>query len=56
MLTISGTGTTAQYQAFVRSVGYRTTDDTPETHGRTVEFQVDDGEPATTSATSRRRP
>ena len=46
VLTISGTGTLAQYQTFIRSVGFRTTDDTPETHTRTVEFQVTDGEPS----------
>ena len=51
VLTITGTGTTAQYQAFVRSVGFRTTDDTPEVHDRSVEFQVDDGEPTTNLST-----
>jgi len=46
VLTITGSATLAQYTAFVQSVKYRNTSDTPDTEDRTIEFQVDDGEPS----------
>ena len=43
VLTLSGSATTVNYQAALRSITYTNTSDTPTTTTRTVSFQVTDG-------------
>jgi VCBS repeat-containing protein len=43
-LTLTGTDTTANYQAALRTVKYANTSDNPSTAARTVSWQVDDGD------------
>jgi hypothetical protein len=45
VLSITGTGSADEYRDFVRSVTFRTVDDTPDTGDRLIEFRVDDGQP-----------
>jgi hypothetical protein len=52
ILTLSGTATTADYQAAMRSIGYYNTSDAPSTLQRTVTFSVDfNGTPVSTART-----
>lgn len=44
VLTLSGSGTLAQYQTALASVQYNNTSDAPTTATRTIEFQVNDGQ------------
>jgi hypothetical protein len=44
VLSLSGSGTPAEYRQVLQSVTYRNTSDTPSTAPRTIAFQVDDGQ------------
>ncbi|MGE4369461.1 MAG: hypothetical protein AB7E12_07255 [Burkholderiaceae bacterium] len=44
VLSMSGSGTPAQYQQALRSVAYNNTSDTPSTAPRTIAFEVNDGQ------------
>jgi hypothetical protein len=50
VLTLTGTDTVAAYQAALRSVGFRTTNDNPTT-SKTIEFKVSDGSLDSNAAT-----
>ena len=50
-LTLSGLDTIANYQAALRSVGYRNTSEHPSTLPRTITFLVTDGEASSAPAT-----
>ncbi|WP_283215008.1 beta strand repeat-containing protein, partial [Methylobacterium trifolii] len=51
VLTLSGTGTTAQYQAALRAVTYTDSSDTPATATRTISFTASDGTNTSPAAT-----
>ncbi|HEX8075312.1 MAG TPA: Ig-like domain-containing protein, partial [Thermoleophilaceae bacterium] len=50
VLTLTGTASVADYQAALRSIKYRTTNDNPSS-ARTVEFKVNDGDVDSNAAT-----
>ncbi len=50
VLTLSGTGTAAEYQTALRSVTYNNTSDAPSTSARTISFEATDSHGATSTA------
>jgi hypothetical protein len=53
VLTLTGTATPANYQTALRSVTYRNTSDNPSALTRTIRFQVQDAQGATSNTVSR---
>jgi len=54
VLTATGAGTLADYQAFLRTVSYANSSDDPSTATRTISFTVDDGSGSNATASASR--